>query len=97
MERLNRMGFIYAGRGLMSDVLKVGFTTARDPGAYIRCRYAGLLKINNPIAVTDAPNAERLVQLHSEISVMNRSGPGSSFCIVPRLTRYSRYSRGPRS
>ena len=57
----DRGGFIYAGRALRSDVLKVGFTTRRDPSAYIVRRYAGLLEIENLMAVTDAPNAERLV------------------------------------
>lgn len=58
---LSRKGFIYAGRALMSDVLKVGFTTRRDPSAYIVHRYAGLLELEALMAVTDAPNAERLV------------------------------------
>lgn len=57
----DRAGFIYAGRALRSDVLKVGFTTRRDPSAYIVRRYAGLLQIETLMAVTDAPNAERLV------------------------------------
>lgn len=61
VESLDRTGFIYAGRALRSDVLKVGFTTARNPGAYIIRRYAGLLEIENLMAVSDAPNAERLV------------------------------------
>lgn len=57
---IDRGGFVYAGRSLGSPILKVGFTTRRDPEAYIKQRYAGLIQLDNLIAVTDAPNAERL-------------------------------------
>lgn len=58
---MDRQGFIYAGRSLGSNVVKIGFTTRRDPSAYVVRRYAGLLEIENLMAVSNAPDAERLV------------------------------------
>lgn len=58
---LDRRGFVYAGRPLASPVLKIGFTTSRDPLSYIQRRYAGLLKLENLMAVSNAPDAERLL------------------------------------
>lgn len=57
---IDRGGFIYAGRSIGSPILKVGFTTGRDPGSYIRRRYAGMVELENLVGVSDAPNAERL-------------------------------------
>jgi hypothetical protein len=57
---LDRGGFIYSARSVESPITKVGFTTRRDPEAYIKLRYAGLLHLEKLMAVTNAPNAERL-------------------------------------
>jgi hypothetical protein len=57
---VDRGGFVYLGRSIGSPIVKVGFTTRRDPDSYIRRRYAGMMELENLIAVSDAPNAERL-------------------------------------
>lgn len=58
----SRGGFLYAGRLLMgSDVTKIGYTTSRNPAAYVRRRYAGILVPEALIMVMHAPNAERIV------------------------------------
>jgi hypothetical protein len=58
--RIDRGGFIYSGRPVGSPITKVGFPTRRDPEAYIKLRYAGIIQLENLMAVTNAPNAERL-------------------------------------
>ena len=62
MDQISRAGFLYAGRLLLgSDVVKIGYTTSRDPAAYVRGRYAGMLDIEALMSVAHAPNAERVV------------------------------------
>lgn len=56
----DRGGFIYAARSIGSPIIKVGMTTCHDPAAYVRRRYAGLVRLENLMAVTDASSAERL-------------------------------------
>jgi hypothetical protein len=53
---IDRGGFIYSGRPVGSPITKVGFTR-RDPEAYIKLRYAGIVQLENLMAVTNAPNA----------------------------------------
>jgi hypothetical protein len=58
---MNRGGFLYAGRSLGSNVSKIGFTTSSHPESYVIQRFAGLLEIQNIVAVPHARYAEKLV------------------------------------
>lgn len=62
MEEPCRAGFLYAGRLLLgSDVTKIGYTTSRDPAAYVRRRYAGIVDLEALMSVAHAPHAEKIV------------------------------------
>ena len=58
----SRPGFLYCGRVLLqSKVSKIGLTTSRDPAAYVRRRYAGILDLENLIQLIDCDNGEKVV------------------------------------
>jgi hypothetical protein len=57
----DKCGFLYVGRALRSTVSKIGFTTRRDPEAYVIQRFGGLLEVDIIIPVSHARSAEKIV------------------------------------
>jgi hypothetical protein len=94
---MDRGGFIYAASPLGSPILKVGLTTCRDPIAYIIRRYAGVLNVENLMAVTDAANAERLAHFALRDFRHTSFRSRELFVNCLRLMRYRRSSRGRHS